>query len=588
MVYKVLFTVIGLIGGILTIIKRYKYFKIKKLALTYFGKQDLQWKPKSRSEIINDLKNTNFDILIIGGGSTGMGCAIEAATRGISIGLIEAHDFGSGTSSKSTKLFHGGVRYLEKAVNDLDRSQFDLVSEALSERKIVMNMCPFLVRSMEILFPVYKRLLIPYYYIGLKFYDWISGQRSLGRSKFLSRQQTITKFPNVRKIDLVGSVSYRDGQFYDAKYNVLLGVTATYYGAVVLNHAKFLSVTKDGDKINGIKCQDSINNEKFLIRCKVLINTSGPFADEVRNTSIENCQPILQHSYGTHIIVPAIFSPKNMGFVDPSTSDGRIAFFMNFKGKTLIGGTDVKCKVEDLIKPTEEDLNFLIHEANYFTDHNLKLTKKDVLSVWTGIRPLVKDLSKSSTEKICRKHTIRIDKDNMVTVTGGKWTIFRLMGEQTINQIIKVFNIKSNRPSITQYLPVLGSQGYTKATEFDLALTLNIPEDIAKHLATTYGTKAYNFSEYFNESYTRLTDGYPYTKEEIVYCIEHELAYRISDILFNRMMIGYIDVRRAFDLIGIVAEVMKDYYGWDQQRYNEETKLCMEMMETCGYSLLKN
>lgn len=587
MFLKLFFSSIITIAGVSFLYKRHKKRKLKQIADDFFGKHDLNWKPKKRKEIIKDLKEINFDILIVGGGSSGVGCAVDAILRGFSVGIIESNDFGSGTSSKSTKLLHGGVRYLEKAVNDIDFSQFNLVSEALNERTVVMSTCPFLSRPIEIIFPLYKKILLPYYYILLKLYDWISGKRTLGKSKFLSKEETINNFPNIRKRKLVGSISYLDGQFYDSKFNVLLAVTAAYYGASVLNHAKLCEIKKENDKICGIICQDKLTGQKFDIKCKILINTTGPMTDVIRNISDSTSQPILQQSYGTHIIVPSIFSPKNMGFVDPNTSDGRIAFFMNYKGKTLIGATDVKCSAEEFKEPTEEDLNFLIHEANHFTCNELKLTKNDVLSVWTGIRPLVRDPSKVQTEKIVRKHIIKIDEDNLVSLTGGKWTIYRLMAEETIDKVLQKFNLIAKRPCITNYFSILGSQGYTKATEQDLALKLNVPEDIAKHLATSYGTKAYLFKDYFKGTYNRIIDNYSYTKEEILYCIDHEMAHKISDILMSRFMLGYVDTRKSYEVVELVGKIMQEYLKWNDDKLKTETEECKIFLNTCGYRLLQ-
>lgn len=561
--------------------------KLRKKAENFFKNQDINWKPKLRNEIIDDFKNTTFDIIIVGGGSSGVGCAIDATLRGLKVGLIEADDFGSGVSSKCTKLLHGGVRYLEKAFNDIDKSQFKLVLEAINERKIVMDSCPFLSRTIKLVFPVFKRIKLPYYYIGLAIYDWISGINSLGRSKFLSVQDTIDYFPHIKKERLVGSISYFDGQFYDAKLNVLLALTAAYYNATVINHAQLTCIKKENGKIVGITFFDKICEQEIHVKCKVLLNTTGPFTDKIRKLANEDSNPLLQQSYGSHIVVPASFSPKNMGFVDPNTADGRLAFFINYKGKTLIGGTDIKCTTEKFIKPTEEDLNFLIHEANFYTDDSLKLTKKDVLAIWTGIRPLVKDTKKQNTEKIVRKHLIKIEEDNLVTLTGGKWTIYRLMAEQTIDKIVKYFNFKELEKCKTKYLKILGSLNYSKATEQDLSLILKIPEDIGKHLATSYGTKAYLFENIFKGNYSRILDGYPYTKEEVIYCIEYEMAYKLSDILFNRFLISYIDVRKAHQIMKPVCEIMTLKFNWDQQYVQKEIKECLSLLDTCGYSLLK-
>ncbi|KAF9763763.1 putative glycerol-3-phosphate dehydrogenase [Nosema granulosis] len=556
------------------------------IAKAFLKPYNVEWRPKSREEILRDLSNEMFDILIVGGGSSGVGCAVDAATRGLKVALVESDDFGSGTSSKSTKLLHGGVRYLEKAFIDFDYSQFKLVSEALQERKVVMDACPYLTKTIDIMFPIYTRALFIYYYIGLKLYDWLSGSQSLGRSRFINYNQTIENYKHVRKDRLVGSIVYKDGQFFDAKYNVIVGLTAAYFGASIINHCELRQFVKQNNKITGAVVFDKLAQKEYTVKSKVVINTTGQFADEVRHLAENDDKNIVMQSSGTHIVVSNEFGPTNMGFVDPNTADGRLAFLLPYKGKMLMGATDIKCNELPRAVPKEEDLEFLMHEVDFYTERNIELRKKDVMSVWTGIRPLIRDTSKANTEKIVRRHSINIDDDGLVTLTGGKWTIYRLMAEQAIDATISKFKLKPTRCCLTKSLKMIGAQTYSDFAIDEIRTHLSVPQDIAEHLATSYGTRAFLISRYMENGYTRLVEDYPYIKEEIYYQMEFEMAVKISDVLFNRLLISYIDVRKASKMVEQIGRIMQRHYEWSEERYETECNQCNGYLETMGLTLL--
>jgi glycerol-3-phosphate dehydrogenase len=251
-----------------------------------------------------------------------------------------------------------------------------------------------------------------------------------------------------------------------------------------------------------------------------------------------------------------------------------------------MGGTDIRYKEESYVEPNQADLKFLIHEIDFYTNRNTFVNKNDIFSVWTGIRPLIKDDSKEFTEEIVRRHSILIDKDGLITCTGGKWTIYRLMAEQAINKLVRTFKLKTKRGCVTRHIKLLGAQNYSEETINDIKTHLRISYDVAEHLATSYGTRALLISNYTKERPSSFVSEYPHIKEEILYQMDHEMAFKITDVLFNRLMLSYIDVRTAFDLVEIVGEIMKEHYNWSEDYYKEQCEEAKVFLNTAGYSLL--
>lgn len=558
-----------------------------KLISGLMNEPPMDWTPPARESSVEKLKSVTFDLLIIGGGCTGVGCALDGATRGLRVALVDAGDFGSGTSSKSTKLVHGGVRYLAKAVSNLDWSQYQLVQQALGERHIMFKISPYLTSTVRILVPMYNKILIPYYYIGLKLYDWLSGLKSLGASHFINRMEAMDAFPYIKRKGLHGAVVYYDGQQHDARNNVMLAVTAAYHGATVVNHVLVKSLVLEDGKAVGATCVDGITGMKFDVRASGIVNSTGCFSDELRRMSSGEVKNVMVQSSGTHIVIPREYTPNAMGFLDPHTGDGRVAFFMPWMGKTLVGATDIRSRLEFNPSPTKDDLDFLIHEVRAYTSNRVKLEKKNVLAIWTGIRPLVRDPNVDDTEAIVRRHFIRFEDNGMLTVTGGKWTIYRKMAEEAIDKAVKVFSLQPQRACITKHIKILGSHGYTPRLYLEVQRKLGVPEDMARRLAEYYGTRAFKLAGYM-KGRKLLSEKYLYLLGEIAYCIDNELAVRVCDVLCNRLMLGLLDVREAYGCVGKVLGVFKAKCHWDADRCKKEEAEAVDLLESYGLSILRD
>lgn len=567
---------------------RYVYKRLVVLGrLRAIRKPAGDWMPPARDVVMERLRSEAFDLVIVGGGSTGVGCALDGATRGLKVALVDARDFGSGTSSKSTKLVHGGVRYLAKAVCNLDWSQYKLVWEALDERSTMFGISPYLTNSIKIMVPIYSRILVPYYYIGLKLYDWLSGLKSLGRSYFVGRDEAVDTFPHINKKNLCGAMVYLDGQQDDVRNNVMLATTAAYYGAAVANHLRARSLVIEDGRVVGVLCKDEIGECEVEIRGSGVISSVGNLADEVRRMGGADVPEIMVQSSGTHIVIPSRYGPKNMGFLDPLTSDNRVAFFMPWMGKALVGGTDNRTKAELEPCPTDEDLEFLMHEVQAYTSVRPKLSREDVSAIWTGIRPLVKDPHASETEAIVRKHYIGVERNGLLTVTGGKWTIYRKMAEEAIDLAISTFSLKAG-PCVTKHVKILGADGYDEDMWMPVQRELGVARSVAQRLVRFYGARALDVCKYIKRSKKAvLSPEYSYFVGEVEYCIDNEMAIRICDVLCNRLMFGMVDVRGAYGCIEKVLEVFRTKHRWNADRCSREETEAIRMLNMYGLSVLK-
>ena len=349
--------------------------------------------PKSRADQLADLRRSStssddqYDLLVIGGGATGTGIALDAVTRGLKVALVERDDFSAGTSSKSTKLVHGGVRYLEKAVWNLDYSQLQLVMEALRERKSFLTIAPHLSTSLPILIPLGQWWMAPYMWVGTKMYDLLAGSQRLEGSYYMSRAKSLEACPRLDGNKIVGSLVYYDGQHNDSRMNVGLAMTAALYGATVLNHVEVTGLEKGPDgKIRGAKVRDVLGtgSDEFTVNAKGVINATGPFTDAIHHMDDPNRKPIVAPASGVHVILPKDICPNGMGVLDAATSDGRVVFILPWQGYTLAGTTDTACEVEQNPIPSNEDIDFILSEANKLLKPDSVLTNKDVLASWSG------------------------------------------------------------------------------------------------------------------------------------------------------------------------------------------------------------
>lgn len=587
------------------------YFRLKKIKSDKTKAEALkQEKPHEANFIIGSrdshkkiIKGTIFDICIIGGGSTGAGIALEAATQGLKVCLVEKGDFGSGTSSKSTKLLHGGVRYLEKVMKTANLQQLKLVIDALNERHIIMNNSPYLSSTVKILVPLYKKSMVVFYWLMLKIYDLLSFGKSLGRSYFVNKDVVSKYFGQIQKRMLVGGMVYFDGTFNDSRLNIMLVLTAEYYGLTCLNYAKVI----DTKCVHGIKyttCKDLYKDEIFVIKSKILINATGPYTDFIlrknfcslsrdkeglndyeKSKNFKEHQNIMVHSVGSHISLPLKYAPENMGMVDRRTADGRMLFIIPFKDKIIAGSTETRGFGPDDIIPKEKDLIFLLKEVQKYNQHKIK--RSEITSIWSGVRPLIKSKEKN-TENIVRNYKI-IDKDGIITVTGGKWTTYRKAAETTMNHLRKnyalIFDFTN---SITKYVKILGSENYSNGLFYEVASKLNVDVEYAKHLTMHYGSRAFFFRKYSKKYFKRVYAKYLFTYAEVLYVFEQEHAIFIGDIVNRRFQIGLCDVKDAEKFGMNVIEFLVSEYLLPLEKVDFFVNEFYKDLDEFGLLLVKN
>uniref|UniRef100_A0A7N6B7K0 Glycerol-3-phosphate dehydrogenase, mitochondrial n=1 Tax=Anabas testudineus TaxID=64144 RepID=A0A7N6B7K0_ANATE len=445
----------------------------------------------SRQAQLSSLKNTEeFDVLVVGGGATGAGCALDAVTRNLKTALVERSDFSSGTSSRSTKLIHGGVRYLQKAIMQLDYEQYMMVKEALHERANLLEIAPHLSAPLPIMLPVYKWWQLPYYWAGIKMYDLVAGIQCLKSSYILSKTKALELFPMLKKDKLVGAIVYYDGQHNDARMNLAIALTAARYGATIANYTEVVHLLKTNDphtgkeKVCGAHCRDVITGQEFDIRAKCVINATGPFTDSLRKMDNQETKNICQPSAGVHIVIPGYYSPDNMGLLDPATSDGRVIFFLPWEKMTIAGTTDTPTNVTAHPIPGEDDINFILREVRNYLSPDVEVRRGDVLAAWSGIRPLVTDPNSKDTQSICRNHIVSISDSGLVTIAGGKWTTYRSMAEETLDAAIKAHSL-SAEPCKTVGLMLEGGKGWTPTLYIRLVQDYGLENEV--RLSVTFG-----------------------------------------------------------------------------------------------------
>lgn len=541
-----------------------------------------------------DEEGDGFDLLIVGGGATGTGVAVDAATRGLSVAMVEKDDFGAGTSSKSTKLIHGGVRYLQKAVFELDYDQYKMVREALHERKTFLHIAPYLSEHLPIMLPVYRYWQIPYYFAGTKMYDMLAGSENMESSYFLGRGKALEAFPMLKANGLTGAVVYYDGQHNDTRMNVALALTAVHHGAVVANHTSVVSLRKKPvpgkvDQICGARLKDELTGEEWDVRCKAVINATGPFSDALRKMDVPTAQEIVAPSSGVHITLPGYYSPRDMGLIDPQTSDGRVIFFLPWQGNTIAGTTDTAAPVEAHPKPKEEEIQWILDEVRNYLSPDIKVRRGDVLSAWSGLRPLVKDPAAKDTQSLVRNHMINVSESGLLTIAGGKWTTYREMAEQTVDKAIETFNLKPVRGCVTKQTRLLGSHGWSKTMYVKLLQRFGLDTDVAKHLSHTYGDRAWSVCSIAESTGARwpvhgkrIDPLYPYIEAEIRYACRAEYAASVPDFIARRTRMSFLNVEATVEALPRVIELMAEELGWDKKRRDAEFTNAIDFLGSMG------
>ena len=498
----------------------------------------------TRADMLNQLHSHTgeWDIIIVGGGATGVGVAIDAAARGYDTLLLEGSDFGKGTSSRSTKLVHGGVRYLEQG-------NVSLVMEALKERGILYRNAPHLVSNRAFIVPSYDWWEAPFYGLGLKLYNILSGKYGFGPSQMLSREATLQRLPTINRNGLRGGVVYYDGQFDDARLLINMVATAAEQGATLINYCRVTGVTKDGDGfVNGVAARDEESGREFAATGKVVINATGPFTDALRRLADPAVQPMISPSQGVHLVFDRSFLPGDSAIMVPHTSDGRVMFAIPWHGHTLVGTTDTAIPEPTLEpSPMEEEIEFILQTAGRYL-HKAP-SRRDVLSVFTGIRPLVKAGDASNTAALSRDHTIQIDASGLLNIAGGKWTTYRNMAEDCVDHAA-ILGRLAEKACVTKQLNIHGFRR---------------PAQKFGHLSF-YGSDAPAIQELMRrepELAQPLTGALPYVGAEVVWAVRSEMARTVEDVLCRRTRALFLNVKAALEAAPKVASLMARELAYD-------------------------
>ncbi|KJH42564.1 FAD dependent oxidoreductase [Dictyocaulus viviparus] len=524
----------------------------------------------SRKEIINSLKtDEEFDVLVIGGGATGAGVALDSQTRGLKTALVELDDFSSGTSSRSTKLIHGGVRYLQAAIMKADLEQYRMVKEALFERANLLEIAPHLSSPLPIMLPIYKLWQVPYYWVGIKAYDFVSGKRVLRNSFYINRAKAMERFPMLKSDSLKGALIYYDGTHNDARMNLAIVLTAIRHGAKCVNHVKVEKLLKDDQgKLKGAHVKDMISGEEWDIKAKAIVNATGPSTDTIRIMADPQTKPICAPSSGVHIVLPGYYSPSNTGLLDPATSDGRVIFFLPWERMTIAGTTDAPSEVTLSPIPKDSDVEFILQEIRGYLSKSVSVRRGDVMSSWSGLRPLVRDPNKKDTKSLARNHIIEVSESGLITIAGGKWTTYRHMAEEAINACIKTHDLKPTNGCITAGLMLEGAHEYEPLMYIHLVQDYGLEVDVAQHLAHTYGDRAYVVARMCKMTGKRwpiigrrLHQEFPYLDAEVRYAIR-EYACTAVDVVARRTRLAFLNTYAAHEVLPEVVNIMAEELGW--------------------------
>ena len=490
-----------------------------------------------------------WDLAVIGGGATGLGVALDAAARGLSVVLLESEDFAKGTSSRATKLVHGGVRYLAQG-------DIGLVHEALHERTTLLANAPQVAQRLAFVVPAYKLYELPFYGAGLKAYDVLAGRRSLGPTEVLSARRTQELLPTVRRQGLVGGIKYWDGQFDDARLALLLARTAIQRGAVVLNHIAVTDLLREDGRVRGLQARDAESGEVFTLRAGCVVNAAGVWVDAVRDMDREAGAPpkpaMVAPSQGVHLIVDRAFLPGTHALMVPKTSDGRVLFAVPWLGKTILGTTDTpRHDLDREPTPFHAEVDFILREAGRYLAK--APTRADVRSVWVGLRPLVKppDDEGDNTKALSREHTVLVARSGLVTVTGGKWTTYRAMAEDVLDRCMASGALPRRAGGVTVHLPLIGA-----------APGRSIGEPPGEHLYGSEATLLRSLPGADRWLWRDAESGQGGLSEAMVrFALRYELARGIEDVLARRSRLLFLDAARAATLIEPVAALIEEELG---------------------------
>lgn len=512
----------------------------------------------NRSKSISTLRDiAQWDILVIGGGATGLGIAIDAAQRGFKTLLVEKHDFAKGTSSRSTKLVHGGVRYLAQG-------NIKLVVEALRERGFLLANAPHLTRVQHFIIPAYSLFQQWFYGIGLFLYDILSNRLSLGKPALLSKKNTLQLLPGIQSKGLWGGVRYTDGQFDDARLAISMALTAADQGAVLINYTGVTALLKEDGKISGARLSDELNGMQFEVKAKAVINATGVFVDSILDMDDTASPAAVMPSQGVHLVVPSGCFPGDQALMIPKTRDGRVLFAVPWQKAVVIGTTDTPLnQISEEPAALEEEIDFILEHFNQYSVS--PISRADVLSVFAGLRPLVKTSNAGSTALASRDHTILVSPSNLITITGGKWTTYRKMAKDAVNNAafvarLPIVKCRTRKLRFHGHDPSVGYGDFLSAYGSDAAgirqIMMSDP-DLALPLHTRH----------------------PYIKAEVVWAVRNEMACQLEDILARRLRMLFLDARAAMKAAPEVARLMARELGATEQWQQEQIASFLEIAQ---------
>lgn len=542
--------------------------------MVIFATSQKNMKVIERHHLVNAVADANmlWDVIVVGGGATGLGTALDSAARGYKTLLLEQADFAKGTSSRSTKLVHGGVRYLAQG-------DVALVREALYERGLLLKNAPHLVKNKAFIIPNYNWWGAMFYGIGLSIYDLLAGKLGFGRARHISKKEVISRLPNINPSGLYGGVVYHDGQFDDARLAINLAQTIMEKGGTILNYCGVVNIVKNGQqKVSGVVCIDSETNISYQVKGKTIINATGVFVDDLLKMDEPKTTPLVRPSQGVHIVIDKKFMPGDDALMIPKTDDGRVLFAVPWHDKLVVGTTDTPIN-ENSLEPRalEQEIDFILQTAGKFLA--AAPTRSDVLSIFAGLRPLAATAGGSTkTKEISRSHKLIVSASGLVTITGGKWTTYRKMGEDTINKAIAVGNLKPCPPA-TKHLAIHGS--------IQIANTSN-------HLYV-YGSDQPDLLQLVNENPAwaqKIIDGMPFTQAEVIWGARYEMARTVEDILARRVRALFLDARAAIQMAPKVAQLLAAELGkneaWQQAQVTIFTTLALGYLPAPAQSYPKN
>ncbi|KQS27720.1 glycerol-3-phosphate dehydrogenase/oxidase [Dyadobacter sp. Leaf189] len=526
----------------------------------------------NRPDSLTRFNNEEFDICIIGAGASGAGCALDAVLRGYKVALIDKKDFASETSSRSTKLIHGGVRYLEQAFKKLDFAQLKQVRHGLEERHIVLKNAPHLARPLALMTPVSSWFEGLYFKIGLQLYDAFAINDTLPKSKWLSKKEVLDKIPTLDPKKLHSGVLYYDGQLDDARYCLAIVQSASEQGAAVANYMEVNGFEKnESGKLVAVNAVDTRSGNNYTIKAKLVINCTGPFADHIRLLANPALPERLRPSKGVHVMLPAKTLNSEYAMLIPKTSDGRVVFAIPFEGATMIGTTDTEYnKVSEEPMLNEEEKQYLAATLNPYLAKPVELS--ELRSGFGGLRPLLSADPGKSTKSLVRDHEIELDeKTGLLSLLGGKWTTYRLMAKDTIDEADAIFS--QQKPCITDAHILAGGEHFDRESWRKLATDFALSDEVARHLMSKYGSRAGKVATIARDNSLlaeKLSPEYPYLKAEVVYAVRTEMAVTLRDFLARRVRMEITDWKETLNVLPVVASLMARELEWTEEQEKKE------------------